>query len=44
LKSRLDNTWGSNAYDASNPQDINEVIGNVEGDNPFYEFPFGSYQ
>ena len=32
----------SNSYDINNPQDINEILGNVEGAIPFYQFP-GNY-
>jgi hypothetical protein len=32
----------SNSYDINNPQDINEILGNVEGVSPFYQFP-GNY-
>ena len=30
-----------NSYDKNNPKDINEVIGNLEGNSPLYEFPTG---
>ena len=29
----------SNAYDINNPRDINEILGNVEGFSPYYQFP-----
>ena len=32
----------SNSYDINNPQDIDEILGNVEGASPFYQFP-GNY-
>ena len=32
----------SNSYDINNPQDMNEILGNVEGASPFYQFP-GNY-
>ena len=41
LKSKLNDTWGGSSYDINNPQDINEILVNVEGTSPFYQFPFG---
>ena len=29
----------SNAYDINNPHDINEILGNVDGVSPYYQFP-----
>ena len=39
LKSDTVHDRYGNAYDKSNPHDINEILGNIDGISPYYQFP-----
>ena len=36
IASKLNNVWSGTNYDALNPHDVNEILGNLEGTSSFY--------
>lgn len=37
LKTKLNNTWSGSSYDASKPDDINDILSNLEGNSATYD-------